>query len=64
MINSITLLTVNITFSSMYKMKIKLHNTITAYEQLVMDQIGGESLNIIISYVIHIGFMTVCSRYR
>lgn len=48
----------------MYKMKIKLHNTITAYEQLVMDQIGGESLNIIISYVIHIGFMTVCSRYR
>lgn len=38
-------------------MKIKLHNTTTACEQLVRDPIGGVSLNIIlyVKIVIHVG---------
>lgn len=44
--------------SSMYNnMKIKLHNTTRASEQLVRDPIGGVSLNIIpyVKIVIHVG---------
>lgn len=53
--------------SSMYNnMKIKLHNTTRASEQLVRDPIGGVSLNIIpyVKIVIHVGLMTVCSKWK
>lgn len=53
-------------FSMYNNMKIKLHNTSRASEQLVRDPICGVFLNIIpyVKIVIHVVLMTVCSKWK